>query len=44
MFGFLGIDAVEFVSAEALNVSPEQRTQALESAQAAIDALPARAA
>ena len=44
VFGFLGIDAVEFVSAEALNVSPEQRTQALESAQAAIDALPARAA
>ena len=44
VFGFLGIDAVEFVSAEALNVSPEQRTQALESAQEAIDALPARAA
>ena len=44
VFGFLGIDAVEFVSAEALNVSPEQRTQALENAQAAIDALPARAA
>jgi len=44
VFGFFGIDDVEFVSAEALNVSPEQRTQALESAQAAIDALPARAA
>ena len=44
VFGFLGIDAVEFVSAEALNVSSEQRTQALENAQAAIDALPARAA
>ena len=45
MFGFLGIDAVEFVDADSLNVSPEQRTRALEAAQDRIDAMmPARAA
>lgn len=41
VFGFLGIDDVEFVSAEGLNISPELRSQALEAAQARIDhALP----
>lgn len=45
VFGFLGIDAVEFVDADSLNVSPEQRTRALEAAQDRIDAMmPARAA
>ena len=41
MFGFLGIDDVEFVSAEGLNISPEARSRALETAQERIDnALP----
>ncbi|QNN46875.1 NAD(P)H-dependent oxidoreductase [Thermomonas brevis] len=41
VLGFLGIDDVEFVSAEGLNISPELRSQALEAAQAHIDhALP----
>ena len=41
VFGFLGIDDVEFVTAEGLNMSPELRSQALEAAQARIDhALP----
>ena len=44
VFGFLGIEAVEFVDADSLNVSPEQRTRALEAAQDRIDAMPARAA
>lgn len=44
VFGFLGIDAVEFVDADSLNVSPEQRTRALEAAQDRIDTMPARAA
>ena len=44
VFGFLGIDAVEFVDADSLNVSPEQRTRSLEAAQDRIDAMPARAA
>ena len=45
VFGFLGIDTVEFVDADSLNVSPEQRTRALEAAQDRIDAMmPARAA
>ena len=37
VFGFLGIDDIEFVSAEGLNISPELRTQALETAQERID-------
>lgn len=37
IFGFLGIDDIEFVSAEGLNISPELRTQALETAQERID-------
>lgn len=37
VFGFLGIDDVEFVSAEALAVSPEQRVGALSAARARID-------
>ena len=41
VFGFLGIRDIEFVSAEGLNVSPEQRADALEAAQERIDhALP----
>ena len=41
VFGFLGIDDIEFVSAEGLNISPDLRTQALEAAQDRIDhALP----
>lgn len=41
VFGFLGIDDVEVVSAEGLNISPELRSQALDAAQARIDhALP----
>ena len=37
VFGFLGIDDIEFVSAEGLNISPELRMQALETAQERID-------
>ena len=41
VFGFLGIDDVEIVSAEGLNISPASRSQALDAAQARIDhALP----
>jgi FMN-dependent NADH-azoreductase len=41
VFGFLGIDDVEVVSAEGLNISPASRSQALDAAQARIDhALP----
>lgn len=41
VFDFLGIDDVDFVSAEGLNISPELRRQALDAAQARIDhALP----
>jgi FMN-dependent NADH-azoreductase len=41
VFGFLGIDDVEVVSAEGLNISPALRSQALDAAQARIDhALP----
>lgn len=36
VFGFLGIDDVEVVSAEGLNISPELRSQALDAAQARI--------
>ena len=39
MFGFLGIDDIEFVGAEGLNISPEQRTLSLEAAQQRIDAI-----
>jgi len=38
VFGFLGIDDVEFVSAEGLSVSPEQRSRAILAARAQIDA------
>ena len=37
VFGFLGIDDVVFISAEGLNISPEQRALALETADANID-------
>lgn len=39
VFGFVGIDDIEFVEAAGLAVSPEQRTLALESAQRRIDAI-----
>ncbi|HET6435439.1 MAG TPA: NAD(P)H-dependent oxidoreductase [Xanthomonadaceae bacterium] len=38
MFGFLGIGDVQFVTAEGLAISPEQRAQALAAAHARIDA------
>ena len=38
VFGFLGIDDIEFVSAEGLAVSPEHRTQAILAAHMRIDA------
>ena len=38
VFGFLGIDDIEFVSAEGLSVSPEHRTQAIAVAHVRIDA------
>jgi FMN-dependent NADH-azoreductase len=38
VFGFLGIGDVEFVRAEGLAVSPEQRAQAMTDAHAAIAA------
>ena len=37
VFGFLGIRDIEFVSAEGLSISPEQRAGALEAAQERID-------
>ncbi|GHC05291.1 FMN-dependent NADH-azoreductase [Thermomonas carbonis] len=37
VFAFLGIDDVEFVSAEGLSVSPEQRVTSLSAARARID-------
>ncbi|RZA10175.1 MAG: FMN-dependent NADH-azoreductase, partial [Lysobacteraceae bacterium] len=37
VFNFLGIQDIEFISAEGLSVSPEQRTAALEAAQDHID-------
>ena len=41
VFGFLGIDDIEFISSEGLNISPDLRAQALETAQERIDtALP----
>ena len=39
VFAFLGIDDVEFVVAEGLNISPEQRAHALEAANERIDAV-----
>jgi FMN-dependent NADH-azoreductase len=39
VFGFIGIDDIEFIDAEGLNISPEQRTVALETAQQRIDAI-----
>ena len=39
VFAFLGIDAVEFISADGLNISPDLRTQALDAAQERIDAI-----
>lgn len=38
LFGFLGIGDVQFVTAEGLAISPEQRAQALTAAHARIDA------
>lgn len=38
VFGFIGIDDVEFVRAEGLAISPEQRSRSLESAHSAIQA------
>lgn len=40
VFGFIGIADVEFVDAAGLNISPEQRSLALENAQQRIDAIP----
>jgi FMN-dependent NADH-azoreductase len=37
VFGFIGITDVEFVDAAGLNMSPEQRAHALESAERRID-------
>jgi FMN-dependent NADH-azoreductase len=39
LFGFLGIDRVEFVTAQGLAVSPDHRAAALEDARARIDDL-----
>lgn len=44
LFGFLGIDDVEFVTAEGLAVSPQHREQALAIAHARIGTLPAELA
>ena len=38
VFGFLGIDDIEFVSAEGLSVSPEHRSKSISAAHARIDA------
>ena len=38
VFGFFGIDDVEFITAEGLSVSPEQRAQSIAAALARIDA------
>ena len=37
VFGFLGIDNIEFVSAEGLSISPEHRANALDAAQQRIE-------
>lgn len=39
VFGFLGIDDIDFVSAEGLGISPEHRANALEAAQDRIEAV-----
>jgi FMN-dependent NADH-azoreductase len=39
VFGFLGIDDIEFIDADGLNISPEQRAHALEAAERRIDAI-----
>ena len=39
VFGFLGIDDVRFIEAAGLNISPEQRAQALEAAERRIEAI-----
>ncbi|MBN8727226.1 MAG: FMN-dependent NADH-azoreductase [Xanthomonadales bacterium] len=44
VFGFFGIDAIEFVRAEGLNISPAQKTEALAAAHASIDCDARRAA
>ncbi|GAB3733907.1 FMN-dependent NADH-azoreductase [Luteimonas pelagia] len=41
LFGFLGVDTVEFVTAQGLAVSPEHRAAAIEGARGRIDALAA---
>lgn len=38
VFAFLGIDDIEFVSAEGLSISPEHRANAMDAAQERIDA------
>ena len=40
VFGFIGITDVEFVDAAGLNISPEQRSLALETAEQRIEAMP----
>jgi FMN-dependent NADH-azoreductase len=37
LFGFLGVTDIEFVRAEGVNLGPDQKAQAVASAQAAID-------
>lgn len=44
LFGFLGVDEVEFVTAEGLGVSPEQREAALRAAHARIADAPLKLA
>ena len=44
VFGFLGIDDIEFVSAEGLSISPEHRANALDAAQQRIERAVALAA
>jgi FMN-dependent NADH-azoreductase len=39
VFGFMGVTEVEFITAEGLSVSPEQRARALRDAQARIERL-----
>ena len=40
VFGFIGIADVEFIDAAGLNISPEQRSLALETAEQRIEAMP----
>jgi FMN-dependent NADH-azoreductase len=39
VFGFIGIDDIEFIDAEGLNISPGQRSLALEAAERRIEAI-----